>query len=248
VTHTSADHALVAALVLVVPWLAHVEYRRLKRELAAGHPGARIRAYRQTVFTQWGFTAVLIAYWLGAGRSLPSLGLGLAPSVGHWVGLGLALAACAFLVLQVSAVRRYPEARAAVRAQIGALRPLLPHTETESRWFTAVSLTAGTCEEVVYRGFLMAYFAGLGAGPAIVLSTLVFGLSHAYMGRAGAFRAGLVGLFVAGLYWLTGSLWASMLLHGTADVTSGIMARASFAPASGELAGPADPAPALDND
>jgi membrane protease YdiL (CAAX protease family) len=228
VTPTLADHLIVAALVLVVPWLAHLEYRKLRRALDAGDDGARLRAYRQTVVVQWGFTLALGGYWLWSGRSLNALGLGFSTSVGLLVGLGLTLAACALLVAQVTAVRRQPAARASVRAQIGNLRPLLPHDAREGRWFTAVSLTAGICEEVVFRGFLMDYFAGLGVVLAIVLSTLIFGLSHAYMGRDGATRAGVVGLVVAGLYWLTGSLWASMLLHATADVTSGLMARESF--------------------
>jgi membrane protease YdiL (CAAX protease family) len=223
------DHLLVALLVLVVPWLAVIEYRHLVRALEAGVENARPRAYRQTVLVQWGFTACLIGLWIQAGRPLLALGLGLEMSRGLWIGLSITVAACGFLVFQTVMVQRHPEARAAVRAQVETLRPLLPHTVGEGRWFAGVSVTAGTCEEVVYRGFLMAYFGGLGPIPAILLSTLVFGLSHAYMGRAGAIRASLVGLIVAGLYWLTGSLWAPMLLHATADLTSGIMARTSFA-------------------
>ena len=210
-----------------------VDYRRLVRALEAGRKEARVGAYRQTVLVQWGFTAGVVAFWLWSGRALTALGLGFEPRPGSWIGLALTLLACAFLVFQTVAVSRHAEARAAVRSQIGSLRPLLPHTAEEARWFTAVSITAGTCEEVIYRGFLMAYLGSLGPIPAIVLSTLVFGLSHAYMGKVGTLRAGLVGLVVAGLYWLTGSLWASMLLHATADVTSGIMARRSF----GDLTG-----------
>ena len=235
------DHLLVALLVLVVPWLAMVEYRHLLRALEAGERGARTRAYRQTVFVQWGFTACLIGLWLRAGRSLPALGLGLEVSRGLWIGLALTLGACGFLVFQTVLVHRHPEARAAVRAQVETLRPLLPHSVEEGRWFIAVSVTAGTCEELVYRGFLMAYFGMLGPVPAIVLSTVVFGLSHAYMGRVGAIRASLVGLVVAGLYWLTGSLWAPMLLHATADLTSGIMARTSFAPEPSLAGAPGSP-------
>jgi len=227
------DHLIAAVLVFVVPWLVIVDYRKLVRAVEAGRPGARRAAYRETIVVQWSFAAFVVGFWVWSGRALTSLGLGLDASRGLWMGLGLTLALCAFLVFQTVMVNRHAEARAAVRAQIGSLRPLLPHTAGEGHWFTAVSLTAGTCEEVIYRGFLMAYLGPLGVVAAIVLSTLIFSLSHAYMGRMGAIRAGLVGLVVAGLYWLTGSLWASMLLHATADVTSGIMARRSFGDLSG---------------
>jgi membrane protease YdiL (CAAX protease family) len=228
-TPSLVDHLIVAFLVLVVPWLVVLDYRKLIRALRAGERDARLRSYRETIVVQWAFTGLLVGFWLWMGRTFPALGLGLAVSVGMWVGLGLSVGACAFLVHQVGLVRRHPEAREAVRAQIGSLKPLLPHTRREERSFTLVSVTAGVCEEVVYRGFLMAYFSGLGVVAAIVLSTLAFGLAHAYMGRVAAIRAGLIGLVVAGLYWLTGSLWASMLLHATADVTSGMMGRISFA-------------------
>jgi hypothetical protein len=89
-------------------------------------------------------------------------------------------------------------------------------------------VTAGVCEEIAYRGFLMSYLGGFGTVPAILLSTLAFGLAHAYMGTAAAVRAGLIGLLVAVLYRVTGSLWAPMLLHAVADVTSGMMARLSL--------------------
>ena len=112
VTPDLADHLIVAFLVFAVPWLAHVEYRRLRRALEAGDQGARLRAYRQTVVVQWGFTFALVGYWLWAGRSLPALGLGLSLGMGFWIGLGLSLAACALLVAQVEAVRRHPAARA----------------------------------------------------------------------------------------------------------------------------------------
>ena len=228
-TPTLVDHLLAGLLVLVVPWLAVFDYRCLRRALDAGQEDARTRAYRRTTLIQWCVAAFAVGFWLWSGRPLSTLGLGLEVSRGTWIGLALTLAACGFLVAQVVMVRQQPEARAAVRAQLEPLRPLLPHTPGEGRWFHRLSVTAGICEEVAYRGFLMAYFGGLGVVAAILLSTLAFGLSHTYMGRTAALRAGLVGFVVAGLYWLTGSLWASMLLHATADVTSGLMARASLA-------------------
>ena len=62
-------------------------------------------------------------------------------------------------------------------------------------------------------------------------SAIVRGVVHRWIQRTwyegGKSYVALLPL--AGLYWLTGSLWASMLLHATADVTSGLMARESFA-------------------
>ena len=106
----------------------------------------------------------------------------------------------------------------------------MPHTAQEARLWVALSTTAGVCEEILFRGYLIAVLAGwmrpaLGAGVAIGLAyvgaLVLFGFAHVYLGRTGAIRAGLAGAAVAGLYALTGSLWVPMLLHAAVDLHSG---------------------------
>jgi len=234
-TPHAPDHLLVAFVVFAVPWLAVVEYRRLLQALRAGAPGARSRSYRRTILHEWAFGGLVAALWAWSGRPLSSLGLSLDLDTGRgaWVGYGLTLAGCALLVAQTVAVWRGADARAAIREQVQPFEPLLPHTATESRWFVVVSITAGVCEEVVYRGFFMAYLAPLGTLSSVALSSLAFGVGHLYLGRTGAIRAGLLGLVTAVLYALTGSLWAPMLLHAAMDVTSGLMSRRALADPGG---------------
>ena len=64
----------------------------------------------------------------------------------------------------------------------------LPVTPRERAWWVVVSVTAGLCEEVVFRGFLLHY---LHAGPwhfplviAIIVAAAIFGLQHLYQGGA----------------------------------------------------------------
>lgn len=76
------------------------------------------------------------------------------------------------------------------------------------------------------RGYLMAYidhFFGLAA--AVVVSSLVFGLGHLYQGLPGVLKTTVVGLVVAGLYVLSGSLWLPMLLHAFVDLNAGFLSR-----------------------
>jgi hypothetical protein len=86
-------------------------------------------------------------------------------------------------------------------------------------------------EEIVFRGYLLAYFDGL-VGPtgAVLASTLMFGLGHAYQGAAGIVRTGIVGLLCAGVYVGTGNLLAPMLLHVVIDATSGMVAYLALRP------------------
>jgi membrane protease YdiL (CAAX protease family) len=100
--------------------------------------------------------------------------------------------------------------------------PLLPHTLGERRLFWVVSATAGICEETLYRGFLTWYIAGwTGPWAAIVLSSLIFGLGHVYLGVAQVPRTFLVGLVLALLAYFSGSLWPSIVLHAAIDWNAG---------------------------
>jgi membrane protease YdiL (CAAX protease family) len=175
---------------------------------------------------QWGLAAAVLLLWMVNGRSLADLGLRFESGVLWWVGAGLTLLACAYLVGQVVVVYRNPRQLESIRSQIESLRPLLPQTRKESRWFTAISVTAGICEELLFRGYLLAYMSGyLGIIPGVLISSAVFGLGHVYQGPRGVLKTGGVGLILAGLYLLTGSLWAPILLHAVTDVTSGFLAR-----------------------
>ena len=120
---------------------------------------------------------------------------------------------------------RSERGRQGTRESIAPVLALVPQTATEKRWFDATSISASIAEELVYRGFLFAYFAALLTGtPAvvvIVLAGLVFGLGHSYQGVAGIVKTGAVGILLGVAYWMTGSLLAPMLLHAAIDLSSG---------------------------
>ena len=59
---------------------------------------------------------------------------------------------------------------------------------------------------------------------AVVVAALLFGMAHAYQGSRGVLQTGLVGLGLAVLYVLSGSLWLPMALHAFVDLNSGLLA------------------------
>ena len=76
-------------------------------------------------------------------------------------------------------------------------------------------------------------------GPwiALVSTSLVFGLGHAYQGPGGVLRTGVVGLVMGLLVLSTGSLLPAMLVHAVLDITSGrILSAAVAAPPPAESA------------
>lgn len=141
------------------------------------------------------------------------------------------LLACALLIAQVAAIRGNETGLSAARRQMTSIEGVLPHTPGELKLFLALSVAAGVGEEIVFRGYLLAYFGGL-VGPtgAVLASTLLFGWGHLYQGAAGIVRTGIVGLLYAGAYVVTGSLLAPMLLHVVMDAASGMVAYLALRP------------------
>lgn len=220
------DHLLTVLLVVVAPVAGLRAHDRLVRLSRDGHPEARVATYRNTMAKEWAVLVVVLAVWFLAGRGLVDLGFRLQVGTWAWIGWAVAAGAVVGLVLQAVLVPRSPSGREALRRQMADLRDLVPHDAREARLFAALSVTAGICEEIVFRGFLLAYFESLlGLWPAVALSSLVFGLGHAYQGVRGIFKTAGVGLVMALLVVLTGGLWAAILVHAVIDLTSGSMAR-----------------------
>jgi membrane protease YdiL (CAAX protease family) len=99
---------------------------------------------------------------------------------------------------------------------------LLPRTRLERRLFAVVGMTAGICEEWLYRGFFLAVVAALAPGSSATVLVLVaaagFGLAHAYQGLVGVLTTGLLGGVLAAVYLQTGSLLLPVLLHAAIDL------------------------------
>jgi uncharacterized protein len=232
-TYGTLDHVLVTLLALLVPPLSAWSYRRVAARLAAGEAGVRVSSYRETIGSLLGAGAIVLALWSLSGRPLERLmSLERLPT-GWWTGVAwsLVLLACVLLVAQVTAVWENEAGLSNARKQMGTMADLLPRTPAELKLFLAVSLVAGLCEEIVYRGYLLAYFDSLvGAAGAVLASTLMFGLGHAYQGAAGIVQTGIVGLLLAGAYVGTGNLIAPVLLHVVIDATSGLVAYLALRP------------------
>jgi hypothetical protein len=81
----------------------------------------------------------------------------------------------------------------------------------------AVSLAAGVCEEVLFRGVLQTGLSRwLGPGAALVLASAAFGLCHC-VNRAYAVLAGSLGAGLGGLMLCTDNLLTPIVTHTVYD-------------------------------
>lgn len=232
----AALSAVVVAAYLVVgePVVGHVLHRRFEGRLRTD-PGARRSFYARLLVLEWGLAVLALVVWLAApGVDAGAVGLRWPQS---WPGPLTAAATVlvlGFVVVSTRALRSGALARATAEQvrrpgegrhsepAVHATLALLPRTTAERRLFTVVGVTAGVCEEWLYRGFLLAVVAAVGGGlptpVLVVLGAVAFGLAHAYQGVAGIVTTGVLGGVMAALYLGTGSLLLPVVLHALVDL------------------------------
>lgn len=104
---------------------------------------------------------------------------------------------------------------------------LLPKGPAESFLWVAVSILAGVCEELVYRGYLQRQLWALsGSLPlAVGLQAAIFAVGHAYQGWRPAVITGIYGLAFGLLAAWRKSLLPGAIAHALIDVIGGLFPR-----------------------
>jgi uncharacterized protein len=106
-----------------------------------------------------------------------------------------------------------------------AVKALLPQSPVEMAAWVVLCVTAGFCEEFVFRGYLQRQLLALTgrAEWAVVVQALVFGVAHGYQGMKGVVTIVVYGAMFGILALLRKSLLPGMLQHAGQDIFSGIV-------------------------
>jgi len=224
------DHLLVLTLVVFFPIRsATFGYKRLRDAAPDRVPQVRVKLYRQALVLQWTLTALTLGLWTWQRRSWADIGLVFRPT---WWFLGLAagvVVGVAIMLAQLPGALRDYDALGRVRRRLSNVERMLPRTGQEMRLFWMLAITAGICEETLYRGYLFWYLRHfLPITWVVIVGAIVFGIGHSYQGRRGILTTGLAGFVAGGVYVLTGSLYLPMAMHAFMDAWSGYVGRAAL--------------------
>jgi membrane protease YdiL (CAAX protease family) len=212
--------ALAAAMVFVQPWAGRHRYRRLIASVGQ-QPEARLRHYRRGIIGEWAAVGAVVVIGLLSGRNGSSIGLRLGDHPGSEAIITAEVAA----LLGISALVFHFGGRGIremLRRQARGFEALLPRGRRERTVFALLAVTAGVCEELLLRGFGIAYLRWLWPDAPrmalIVITAAAFGLMHLYQGPRGVVLTGLVGGYLAWLVLSTGSLVPAMVMHALLDL------------------------------
>jgi len=218
------QHVLVLFLAVGMPLWDWYEIPRLK---ASSEPRKKVRYYRKIVSALW-FCALLALLTIGI---LTAFSFKTVPGEIHWLQTGsvtlkfvegFTIGILIAIFLPAVFALRSAKLRAKAGKAAKKLAFLLPSTKEERRWWWLVCITAGVCEEFIYRGFLLHYFHvqpfHLSLTWALVVSSLIFGVGHLYQGGLGAVQTALIGFVFGVMFIVTGNLLLPMLVHAVLDL------------------------------
>jgi uncharacterized protein len=209
----SPARLLAVVLVTFLPALLLLQGRMLRDADLDQLP--RMGVYLSSSLSLWVLAVATVAIALTSGFTLATLGLVPLPplSLAMW---SVALVAAALAVTLIG--------QALGSRETALLAHLLPRTRGEKLAWVGVSVTAGVCEELVFRSFLIPALHVITGSLwlAALLSSGVFGFLHGYQGVAGIVRTAVLGLVLAVPFLLTGSIIPSMIAHFAIDVIAGI--------------------------
>ncbi len=208
-------------LGVILPWRGRV---RTKKLLAMPHVSTteRLALYASTIAFQW--FAVAVVAWRAWANGFTASQLGLTIHDRSRILLAAVAGAMVIAALQWLNLRRVGRIPVEARGSIQALAErILPQSAVELLPYLALAITAGLCEEFLYRGFAMAVLGrvGLQAWAVVLISSILFGLAHSYQGRGGIAMTLIIGTILGTSRIAYDSLVPAIFWHSAVDVVAG---------------------------
>jgi len=222
-------------LAVLIPWRGRVKMKKLLAQPQGGTM-ERLTLYASTIAFQWLLAALAAWRALAHGYSAAQLGLTMPNPmrlfVAAFVG-GVTIA-----TLQWFNLRRVGRMPIEKRKALAAIADrIFPKTSVELLPYFALAVTAGLCEEFLYRGFVMAALGHVGfpIWAVVLVSSVMFGLAHLYQGRSGFLGTLVVGTVLGMARIAYDSLVPMIFWHSALDLVAGVAGpRYLLSPASKE--------------
>jgi membrane protease YdiL (CAAX protease family) len=217
------DVALIFfVLAVILPWRGRVKMKKLLSQPQMGTM-ERLTLYGSTIAFQW-FMAAVVAWraWTH-GYTAGQLGLAM-PGRGRLLIVSI-VGAMTIGIFQWLNLRRAGKIPIEKRGPLVAIaQRIFPQTTVELLPYLALAITAGICEEFLYRGFTMAVLARVGfpAWAVVSVSSVMFGLAHVYQGRGGLVGTLLVGTVLGMARIAYDSLVPVIFWHSALDMVAGV--------------------------
>jgi len=221
---TKADALYVALIAIGLCVDSLVLWPRFLRRSEVEPARARVSLWSSSIVLLWTLVGCGLALWIVERRSWAELRL-VAPHGWRILGtIGLLLAVAIFYARPVAKIRRARRLKKQIKFANNAVKRA-PHTRVELAWWMALAVSAGICEEFIFRGYLIWVLQpALGLWIAAAASLIVFAAAHTYQGAKGVVAVAVVGGLLTLIVVVFGSLVPAIAVHVLADVGEGLVA------------------------
>jgi membrane protease YdiL (CAAX protease family) len=211
--------AIFLGIVVGVAALGAASQSRFEPGASALAPGAKWSAYASVVALQLLLVRYVAVGMRQSGHRLRDLFGDVSGGPVRIAGDVVLAAAAAVALRTLSSALR-----ATLGGRTGTAEVLGPSGVLETAGWVVVSVTAGVCEELTFRGYLQRQLEALGSPVplAVVLQAAAFAVPHAYQGWGSAAVTVLWGLGFGALAAARRSLRPGILLHAGVDLVGGI--------------------------
>jgi membrane protease YdiL (CAAX protease family) len=118
-----------------------------------------------------------------------------------------------------------PENFTNIKDKMKDVSHFIPKTKIEFEWFIILSISAGICEEIIFRLFLFEFLNETShLLVAFVLTNIVFAITHIATGKQNLINSFILGLLFSAIYYFTKNIWIAVFLHIAIDINAGILA------------------------
>jgi len=150
------DGLYLAFLIAILPIWGWYDYQKFLRNAADSERDLLSLEYLKTIIMLVTMAVAVVLIWRSSGRAWSELGI--TPPVWsgmEWTGLMIAGGLSIGILTNIGMTIFAPKMAAKRVDAFNTLQAFLPRTHKQLRWGLATSVTAGICEEIVYRGFLI---------------------------------------------------------------------------------------------
>ncbi len=235
VSPLDAEHKPVAPVWHTVVFIAIIATvaglaARSQHDMITKH--GRLPAYFVTMVWEWALV-LYIAWGIrkrnvsmselvgGRWRTAKDFGIDVGIAVAYWIVSGIVLVGLSYAMGLTS--------QAQLEQAKKNIAPLLPSNGKELVIWVTLSVTAGICEEIMFRGYLQKQFRAWSRSEAagVVLQAILFGCAHGYQGARRMVLIGIYGVMFGALAAWRKNLRPGMVAHALQDSVSGAAAFAT---------------------
>ncbi len=169
----------------------------------------------------WIGVFIVVVLWIIARRSFVDLGLQWPyMDVLVWSLTGLFI--IAYIIETISELKIEGSEDEVIKSA-----PFLPKNWSEFFSYLFLAFSAGICEEVVYRGFMVNYLMSvfedpiIGFNMAVIFPAIVFGVVHMYQGMKSVLKISIMSLLFSTIFIFSQSLLIVVVLHSAVDIAGG---------------------------